>query len=142
YLLLNAVIVGCGLARLLDQPERLQQWFAQVRQGDWHLAEFGGGEHGWLLIGFLCLLFLPQLALGLSGFEMSLIVMPQVRGDPGDDKLQPRGRIRNTRKVLVVAALIMAVYLLGSVLVTTTLIPPEAFALKGAADNRALAYLA
>jgi hypothetical protein len=142
YLLLNAVIVGFGLARLLADPERLDQWWTQVQQGDWHLADFGNGDHGWLLIGLLCLLFLPQLALGLSGFEMSLIVMPQVKGDPGDDKLHPRGRIRNTRKVLIVAALIMSVYLVGSVLVTTTLIPPEAFALRGPADNRALAYLA
>jgi hypothetical protein len=142
YLLLNAVVLGFGLAELAQHPERLQQWFTQVQQGDWHLAEFGNGQHGWLMVGLLCLLFLPQLALGLSGFEMSLIVMPQVRGDPGDSKDHPHGRIRNTRKVLVVAALIMAVYLLGSVLVTTTLIPPEAFRIKGPADNRALAYLA
>ncbi len=142
YLLLNAVVIGCGLAELVRNPERLEQWFTQVRQGDWQLDDFGNGHHGWLMIGLLCLLFLPQLALGLSGFEMSLIVMPQVKGEPGDSKAHPRGRVRNTRKVLVVAALIMAVYLLGSVLVTTTLIPPEAFQIKGPADNRALAYLA
>jgi hypothetical protein len=142
YLLLNAVLLGAGLWRLLAQPERLARWFEQVDRGDWLLDGLGGSEHGWLLIGLLCLAFLPQLALGLSGFEMSLIVMPQVRGGPADNLHHPRGRIRNTRKVLVAAALIMSVYLLGSVLVTTTLIPPEALALKGPADNRALAYLA
>src|SRR5207244_4428977 len=50
--------------------------------------------------------------------------------------------IRNTRKILVVAALVMSAYLLGSVLVTTLLVPPEAFAADGPAKNRALAYLA
>jgi len=142
YLLLNAVVIGAGLLHLAEHPERLTQWFEQVQRGDWQLAEFGGSPHGWVVIGLLCLLFLPQLSLGLSGFEMSLIVMPQVKGAPDDDKLNPRGRIRNTRKLLIVAALIMSVYLLGSVLVTTTLIPPEAFHTKGPADNRALAYLA
>jgi hypothetical protein len=73
---------------------------------------------------------------------MSLIVMPQVRGASGDDPHEPRGRIRHTRKILVAAALIMSINLLGSVLVTTTLIPPDAFQQSGAAVNRALAYLA
>ncbi len=142
FMLLNGLVVAAGLARLVEQPERFTGWLEQVWQGDWRTPDFEGAPHSGLLIGLLCLLFLPQLSLGLSGFEMSLIVMPQVKGDPDDDKLQPRGRIRNTRKVLVVAALVMAVYLPTSVLVTSTLIPPEAFNPKGPADNRALAYLA
>ena len=51
-----------------------------------------------------------------------MILMPQVQGKPNEQP--PTTRIRNTRKVLVAAALIMSVYLLGSVLVTTLLIPP------------------
>src|SRR5262249_14270334 len=118
-------------------------WLAQVAGGDWQLA--GAAPlpgSGWLTIIALCLLFLPQLSLGLSGFEMSLIVMPQVRGTAGDDPQLPQTRIRNTRKVLITAALVMSVYLVTAVLVTTVLVPPEALGANGRAVNRALAYLA
>ena len=54
----------------------------------------------------------------------------------------PEGRIRNTRKLLTTAALIMSVMLVGSSIVTTLLIPPEAFQEGGEAYGRALAYLA
>ena len=50
-----------------------------------------------------------KLSLGLSGFEMSMILMPQVRGRKDDEADHPRGRIRNTRKVLPAAAVIMSV---------------------------------
>ena len=49
-----------------------------------------------------------------------------MKGDPTDTHEQPTGQIRNTRKLLFTAALIMSVGLLGSSLVTTLLIPPEA----------------
>src|SRR5205823_1882821 len=88
----------------------------------------------------LCILFLPSMALGLSGFEMSMIIMPQVRGKRGENP--PRARIRNTRKVLIVAALIMSIYLLASSLVAGLLIPVEELHGDGKAVNRALAYLA
>ena len=45
-------------------------------------------------------------------------------------------------KLLLMAALIMSVLLLGSSMVTTILIPAEAMQPGGAADDRALAYLA
>ncbi len=69
----------------------------------------------------------PKLALGLSGFETGVAVMPLIRGDEGDDPARPAGRIRNTRRLLLAAALIMSVFLIGSRLVTTLLIPSEAF---------------
>jgi hypothetical protein len=56
--------------------------------------------------------------------------------------VQPRGRIRNARKALVVAALIMAVLLMGSAFATTLLVPATALGEGGPASNRALAYLA
>ena len=142
YLLLNALVIGSGVVYLIQQPQRLETWLAQLHAGDWKLPA-PSAFSGWGGIALLCLLLLPELSLGFSGFEMSLILMPQVQGHPDDDRMRPRGRIRNTRKMLVVAALIMCVYLLGSVLVTTVLIPPEEFSTtEGKAHNRALAYLA
>ncbi|MDQ3541141.1 MAG: amino acid transporter, partial [Chloroflexota bacterium] len=52
------------------------------------------------------------------------------------------GRIRNTRKLLTAAAVIMSVLLLTSSVVTTLEIPHEAFEEGGEANGRALAYLA
>jgi len=141
YLLTNGIVIGSGLVYLVNNPERLSRWYEQVQQGDW-LVPQESWDGGWITVAALALFFLPKVALGLSGFEMSMIVMPQVQGKSGEDPSRPRGRIRNTRKVLVVAGLIMSVYLLGAVLVTTTLIPPEALGAKGPAANRALAYLA
>jgi hypothetical protein len=86
------------------------------------------------MIGVAMLVF-PKLALGLSGFETGVALMPLVDGDPP-------GRIRNTRKLLLTAALIMSVFLLGSSIVTTALIDPLQFQKGGEANGRALAFLA
>src|SRR5262249_31148916 len=82
------------------------------------------------------------LALGLSGFETGVAVMPLVRGDAGDTEEHPVGRIRNTKKLLTTAALIMSVMLLSCTSVSTLLIPPDAFQPGHPADGRALSYLA
>jgi hypothetical protein len=55
------------------------------------------------MIGVSLLVF-PRLALGLSGFETGMSMMPLVRGDAEDDPERPEGRIRNSRKMLLVAA--------------------------------------
>jgi hypothetical protein len=52
------------------------------------------------------------------------------------------GRIRNTRKLLLSAAGIMSVMLLASSFVAGALIPESAYKVGGAADGRAIAYLA
>jgi len=91
-----------------------------------------------MMLAFALLLF-PKLALGLSGFETGVAVMPLVKGD-GDADIP--GRIRNTKKLLASAALIMSVMLMGSSFVTTLLIPPDEFRVGGLASGRALAYLA
>src|SRR5207247_420881 len=76
------------------------------------------------------------------------IIMPQVKGKAGEPASNPATRIFNTRKVLILAALIMSSCLLTAVLVTTLLIPDRALARPsgntpaGPALNRALAYLA
>jgi hypothetical protein len=142
YMLLNAVLLGAGLQRLAADPALVSTWLAQLQRGDWLVPVPFGFEDGWAGLVLICLPFLPNLALGLSGFELSLILMPQVRGRSGEPEDHPATRIRNTRKVLVTAALIMSVFLLGSVLVTTLLVPPVALGHHGLAANRALAYLA
>src|ERR671916_756276 len=69
-------------------------------------------------------------------------MMPLVRGDPEDDPQHPEGRIRNTRRMLTAAALIMSFYLITTSFVTTLLIPVRQFEEGGSASGRALAYLA
>jgi hypothetical protein len=90
----------------------------------------------------VALIVFPKLALGLSGFETGVAVMPLVRGGPDDTPEHPRGRIRNTRKLLTTAALIMSGFLITSSFATTVLIPHQAFEEGGQASGRALAYLA
>jgi hypothetical protein len=99
------------------------------------------GTGFWSILA-VCILLFPKLALGLSGFETGVAVMPHIRGRPTDSADHPRGRISNTRKLLFTAAIIMSVFLLGSSLVTSTLIEPSELQERGKAFNRALAYLA
>jgi hypothetical protein len=132
YLLLNVIVIGWGLHHISQHPELLPGWKAAL----W--AEHGNP----LAMIVLAMVLFPKLALGLSGFETGVAVMPLVRGEAGDTEGSPTGRIRNTRRLLTTAALIMSVMLMGSSLVTTLLIPPAAFAPDGEANGRALAYLA
>ncbi len=142
YLLLNAVVIGSCLAYLYRQQDLLQLWWGRIERGYWHPAAGPLPPQAWGAIALLCLLAFPQMALGMSGFELSMVVMPLVRGDDAEEDSHPRRRIRNARKLLFVAAAIMAVYLLGSALVTTVLLEPSVLSRGGPAENRALAYLA
>jgi hypothetical protein len=133
YLALNAVVLGvCVYQILVHQPGVVASW----RQ-----ALLGQYVNPVMMLAAAGLLF-PKLALGLSGFETGVAVMPLVRGAQDDTPEAPAGRIRNTKKLLLTAALLMSVFLIGSSLVTTLLIPAEAFAKGGEANGRALAYLA
>ena len=132
YLFLNVIVVGWGLHYLWLHPEAFPGWRTAALN-----------EHGSVTqMVVVALVLFPHLALGLSGFETGVAVMPLVQGDPGDDPQKPQGRIRNAKKLLTTAALIMSVMLVGSSIVTTMLIPPEAFQEGGEANGRALAYLA
>jgi len=94
------------------------------------------------MMGAMAIILFPKLALGLSGFETGVAVMPLVRGDATDTEEVPAGRIRNTKKLLRTAALIMSAMLLSSSFVTAVMIPADAFLPGHPADGRALAYLA
>jgi hypothetical protein len=132
YLLLNLVVVAVGFYEIATHPQSVI---------DWQHALFTNYGNPLLMIGASLLVF-PRLALGLSGFETGVGMMPLVRGDPDDDPERPSGRIRNTRKMLTLAALIMSFYLIATSLVTTVLIPAREFEPGGDANGRALAYVA
>ncbi|MGY0537692.1 amino acid transporter [Nocardioides sp. YJ-D4] len=132
FLTLNAVVIAVGLVHVFSDPSVFTRW---------NDALFV--EHGDITTMIaVSLLVFPKLALGMSGFETGVAVMPQVRGGKGDTEENPAGRIRGTKKLLTAAALTMSVFLIASSWVTTLLIPAEAFEEGGAANGRALAYLA
>jgi len=132
YLLLNAAVLARALLEIASHPAALTQWRnALTAQGDWKQ------------VGLAAVILFPRLALGLSGFETGVSVMPLITGDSDDSGSErPRGRIRNTRKLLASAAVIMSVLLLISSFVSALLIPKEAYQAGGAANGRAIAYLA
>jgi hypothetical protein len=154
YLLLNTVVIGFGLYELATHPSHFPEW----KQALFTHPHVHGNP--WLIVGVSLFLF-PKLALGLSGFETGVAVMPLVKGDSdlseaewasikstavGHDESKSsqllRGRTRNAKKLLRTAALIMSVMLITSSFVTAILIPAEKFADGGEANGRAIAYLA
>jgi hypothetical protein len=132
YILLNLVVLMRGLYEIVQHPEYWSRW-----QSDLHV-------HGdWTALLVASAIIFPKLALGMSGFETGVSVMPLVEGDASDKyREKPLGRIRATRKLLAAAALIMSVMLLLSSFVTTLLVPAEAYKTGGPASGRAIAYLA
>jgi len=154
YLALNTVVIGFGLYELATHPYHLPEWKQALFT---HPSVHG---NTWLILGVSLFLF-PKLALGLSGFETGVAVMPLVKGDAdlseadwaniqstrtGHEEASAapllRGRIRNAKKLLRTAAIIMSVMLITSSFVTSILIPAEKFADGGEANGRAIAYLA
>ncbi len=132
YLLVNGIVIGTELVWLVRHPDVLATWRVRL---------FDQVPNPWMMV-ILSLVFFPRLALGLSGFETGVAVMPLIRGDGATPEEALQSRIRNARKLLFAAAGIMSLLLIGSSLVTTTLIPPDAQREGGAAYARALAYLA
>ncbi|HSI73400.1 MAG TPA: hypothetical protein VK934_09495 [Fimbriimonas sp.] len=139
YLALNAVVVSRGMYELFVHPSEVRNWWGSLTESR--------GNNPALLIAAALLAF-PQLALGLSGFETGVAVMPLVKGGSHDSEKRPTGRIKNTSKMLTTAAVIMSAFLLTSSIVTIAHIPAAEFAAAkggqpaGAANGRALAYLA
>ncbi|GGX23500.1 APC family permease [Streptomyces chryseus] len=132
FLALNAVVIAVGLVHVFTTPGAWSAWTDALVEG-------GGGFGD--LMGPALLAF-PLLVLGLSGFETGVSMMPLVAADGETPEQRLRSRIRNTRRLLTTAALIMSVYLLSASFVTTVLIPENEFEAGGAANGRALAWLA
>lgn len=125
YLLLNVIVTGAALWQVFTHPHLVP---------DWGEALFRAHGNPFVMLGISLVLF-PKLALGLSGFETGVAVMPLIEGEDIGT------RIKNTRKLLVSAAVIMSVFLILTSLVTTLLIPANKFREGGEANGRALAYL-
>ncbi|MEV0582623.1 amino acid transporter [Nonomuraea sp. NPDC050310] len=125
YLLLNVVVVATAVQHVLAAPELVANW-RNVLEADYASP---------VAMIAVSLYVMPKLALGLSGFETGVAVMPLVRGELAQ-------RVKGARKLLTTAALIMSVFLITSSFATTVLIPPAEFAEGGQANGRALAYLA
>jgi hypothetical protein len=132
YLLLNLVVVAVGLYECVAHPANVADWQSRL---------FSNYGNPLTMLGVSLLAF-PKLALGLSGFETGVSMMPLVRGEEGDDPQRPQGRIRNTHRMLTTAAIIMSCYLITTSFVTTLLIPAREFQAGGSANGRALAYVA
>jgi hypothetical protein len=126
YLLLNAIVAVVAFIALLHHPELIPAWKHAVLTAHPSLLGMFG----------LSLILFPKLALGLSGFETGVAVMPLIQGKKLED------RIRNTRKLLATAAIIMSVFLMATSILTTLLIPAKDFAEGQPANGRAMAYLA
>jgi hypothetical protein len=126
YLVCNIVVTAVGIGEALRNPQMLVNWKA---------ALFTQYDNPLAMLGIACVLF-PKLALGLSGFETGVAVMPLIKARDLEE------RVRNTRTLLVTAASIMSVFLIATSLITTLLIRPAAFRDGGEANGRALAYLA
>ncbi len=136
YIALNIWVLGYALGVVFRRPELLANWTRVLH-----------GRGDWTAVFIASALVFPKLALGLSGFETGVSVMPLVSGGKDDEGMgeiheAPRGRIRNTRNLLVAAAAIMSLLLLLSSFVATLLIPESAYREGGPASGRAIAYLA
>jgi len=126
YLVLNAIVAIAGVLQIIQHPEVLPAWkHAIFTQHSSILSIFG-----------LSLLLFPRLALGLSGFETGVVVMPLIQSKDVDE------RIENTKRLLVTAAIIMSIFLMATSIITTLLIPASYFREGGIANGRAMAYLA
>jgi hypothetical protein len=126
YLALNAVVTFVSIREILRHPETIPHWKQAL------LARHG---NPFAMLGIALVLF-PKLALGLSGFETGVAVMPLISGG------EVAARVRNARKLLRTAAAIMSVFLIATSFATALLIEPAKFQEGGEANGRALAYLA
>ncbi len=126
YLAVNAVTLYVCCTHV--QPHMVNDW--------WNTVSTQYGSVGAMVLQSV--LVFPQLALGLSGFETGVAVMPLIKTEIADSIEQ---RIKKTRYLLFTVATIMAGFLLVGTSVSTLLIPPELFKENGEANGRALAYL-
>ena len=132
FLGVNAVVIVVSVSAIVAEPGSLDDWLQRLAAS--------GGDFG--DVARTAVFAFPLLVLGLSGFETGVSMMPLVKSEGFTEFQVLASRVRNTRKLLTTAAVIMSAYLLATSVVTTVLIPAEEFEEGGAANGRALAYLA
>lgn len=132
FLALNLVVIGVSMTHLFTEAGVITDW--------WTALTTSHGDP--IMMIALALLVFPRLALGLSGFETGVAVMPQIKGHASDTEAHPAGRIKGAHKLLTTAAIIMSSFLITSSFTTVILIPAAEFQEGGKAEGRALAYLA
>ena len=137
YLALNVVVLGRGASRSCTHPALVAHWRAALeREGRPDDADRGRR----------------------AGVSEARARVERIRdrrlGHAADQRRQagrglhpanggaPKGRIANTRKLLLTAAAIMSVMLIASSMVTTLLIEPADYQEGGKAAGRAIAFLA
>ncbi|MFF5208674.1 amino acid transporter [Streptosporangium sp. NPDC000396] len=125
YLVLNVVVLAVAVQHIIADPGLIAGWQSKLT------ADYSSP----IAMIAMSLYVMPKLALGLSGFETGVAVMPLVEGNLTE-------RIKGAKKLLTTAALIMSGFLVTSSFATTLLIPEQEFAEGGQANGRALAYLA
>lgn len=132
FLALNLVVIAVSMTHLFTESRVITDW--------WTALTTSHGDP--IMMIALALLVFPRLALGLSGFETGVAVMPQIKGHATDTEATPAGRIKGAHKLLTTAAIIMSSFLITSSFTTVMLIPAAEFQDGGKAEGRALAYLA
>jgi hypothetical protein len=125
YLGLTTIVIVAGLWRIVTEDGHVADWTAALTSG--HSSPWA--------MALVALLVFPKLALGMSGFETGVSVMPLIRGDRAT-------RIRLGRRLVATSAVVMSVFLIASSLCVTMLVPSDALAAGGDANGRALAWLA
>jgi hypothetical protein len=137
YLVLTVIVLTRGAFEVFTHPALIP---------DWQSALAARGDPALIMVG--AILIFPKLALGLSGFETGVSVMPLISGGEQDREPHhrtgdpPKGRIANTRKMLLTAAVIMSAMLIASSAITTLLIQPADYQEGGKAAGRAIAFIA
>jgi hypothetical protein len=140
YLLVNGIVIGSGLLYIKEHPAVVEAWRAELAR-DVGMGRLEAGNAFWLLL-LLAFQWFPPMAIGLSGFELTTASAPDVRGGPHDTPRHPTGRIWRTRLMMLVAALVMGVLVLGANFVVPLLVPTEGLKFGTDVQHRALAYLA
>lgn len=126
YLSMTFVVIAVSMYQLATHPRML---------GDWWQALLHAQGNAWMLVLVAVIVF-PKLALGLSGFETGVSVMPLIEADNLEE------RKRKARYLVSTSALVMCFFLITPSIVAATLIPAAEFGPGGGADGRALAWVA